>query len=306
VSGLLVVIPALNEADTVGLVVTAVRTELVGADVLVIDDGSTDATAAIAQAAGASVLQHPFNMGVGAAIRSGIRFAAERGYSQVLQVDADGQHLPSECLRLLARLDGDGAGDGDVPRAPVDLVVGSRFAAGYSRHSAGYEVSWLRRASMRILSRMVSRRAGTTVRDTTSGFRAFGPRSIALFARAYPSAYLSDTVEALLIAAAAGLDIAEEEVRMAERQGGAPSSNRWRSLLHLLRVMLVVALHRVREPLRERAPVSEVRRLMPLDPVVVVPRAPLGPTAATPNAVAPAAPTTDGPTTAAARTEPVR
>jgi glycosyltransferase involved in cell wall biosynthesis len=264
VSGLLVVIPALNEAETVGSVVAAVRTELIGADVLVIDDGSTDATAAIAQAAGASVLQHPFNMGVGAAIRSGIRYAAERQYTRVLQVDADGQHLPEECRRLLDRL----AGTDTV--APVDLVVGSRFAAGYTRHSAGYEVSWLRRVSMRLLSRMVSRRTGTTVRDTTSGFRAFGPRAIALFARAYPSAYLSDTVEALMIAAAAGLTIAEEEVRMAERQGGAPSSNRWRSLFHLLRVMLVVELHRVREPLRERAPVADLRTLVPLEPTALV------------------------------------
>src|SRR5690606_37003559 len=130
---------------------------------------------------------------------------------RVLQVDADGQHLADEGARLLERLD-----QGDV-----DLVVGSRFAS-------GYDVSLLRRASMRLLSRMVSRRLGVRITDTTSGFRAFGPRAIDVFASACPSAYLSDTVEALLSAGDRGLSVAEVDVRMHTRQGGMPSSNRLR------------------------------------------------------------------------------
>lgn len=240
-TGLLVVIPALNEADTVGRVVDDVIATL-RADVVVIDDGSTDATARLARAAGATVLSHPFNLGVGGAIRTGLRYAAQHGYERVLQIDGDGQHLPSEAARLLERLDTDG----------VDLVVGSRFAAGYARTAAGYEVSYLRRLTMRMLSRLVSRRLHERITDTTSGFRAFGPRALEVFAPAYPSAYLSDTVEALLIAADRDLRVVEIPVAMRERLGGQPSSGHWRSLFHLVRVMLVVLLHRVRRPLSER------------------------------------------------------
>jgi glycosyltransferase involved in cell wall biosynthesis len=209
-----------------------------GADVVVIDDGSTDATASVARAAGAVVLSHPFNLGVGGAIRTGLRYAAERRYRSVLQIDADGQHLPGEAARLLAEL--------DAQRA--DLVVGSRFASGYARTAAGYEVSFVRRLSMRVLSRLVSRRLHARIFDTTSGFRAFGPRAIDVLAPVYPSAYLSDTVEALLIAADHGLRVVEIPVEMRERAGGAPSSGRLRSLFHLVRVLFVVFLHRVRRP----------------------------------------------------------
>ncbi|MEO7571634.1 MAG: glycosyltransferase family 2 protein [Acidimicrobiales bacterium] len=236
----LVVIPALNEEATVGSVVTAVLTHL-GSDVLVVDDGSSDRTATVARKHGAQVIQHPFNLGVGAALRSGFRFAAERGYQAVVQVDADGQHDPAEALRLLARL-----GDDEL-----DLVIGSRF-------DAGYRVGRGRRAVMRLLSREVSRRLGVRVSDTTSGFRAFGPRAIDRFARAYPSAYLSDTVEALLLAGDWHLRVAEEPVVMHPRAGGRASSGPARSVLHLIRLVLVIALHSVRRPIAERGFVGDV------------------------------------------------
>lgn len=228
---LLVVIPALNEEVTVGDVVRSVRAEL-PCDVLVVDDGSDDATSELALRAGAQVIRHPFNLGVGAAIRSGFRYAAEHGYHQILQVDADGQHDATEASRLV-RLVQDGV---------ADIVVGSRFAA-------GYHVGRLRRSAMGVLSKVVSRRLGVRITDTTSGFRAFGPRAISRFARAYPSAYLSDTVEALLLAGDWGLQVAEVPVRMHQRQGGTPSAGGTRSLYHLVRLFLVIGLHRVRRPL---------------------------------------------------------
>ncbi len=238
---LLVVIPALNEVETVAQVVEGISASL-DCDVVVVDDGSTDATARVARAAGAVVLSHPFNLGVGGAIRTGLRYAATKGYGQVVQLDADGQHLPSEAARLVEQLSLGGA----------DLVVGSRFANGYARTAAGYEVSFIRRASMRLLSRMVSRRLGTRITDTTSGFRAFGPKAVEVFAPAYPSAYLSDTVEALLIAADHRLRVVEVHVEMRRRVGGQPSSGHWRSLFHLVRVTMVVLLHGVRRPLSQR------------------------------------------------------
>jgi len=233
-SKLLVVIPALNEEETVGAVVRSVRLHL-DADVLVVDDGSSDRTATIAQAAGAYVIQHPFNLGVGAALRTGFRFAVDHGAAAVVQVDADGQHDPSDALRLVERLGEDS----------LDLVIGSRFAA-------GYHVGRLRRVTMRMLSWEVSRRLGTRVTDTTSGFRAFGKRAVERFARAYPSAYLSDTVEALLLAADWNLRVAEEPVTMRPRAGGRPSAGRLKSTFHLTRLALVIVLHRVRRPISPR------------------------------------------------------
>jgi glycosyltransferase involved in cell wall biosynthesis len=215
-------------------VVRAARRAL-DCEVLVVDDGSSDRTAATARSAGALVLRHPFNLGVGAAIRTGFRYASEHGYTRMLQVDADGQHDPVEAQRLLAPLEAQSA----------DVVVGSRFAA-------GYEVGVVRRASMRLLSRVVSRRLGVQVTDTTSGFRAFGKRAIDRFSVAYPSVYLSDTVEALMLAGDWGLRVVEEPVRMRPRMGGAPSAGGALSVVHLLRLFMVIALHRVRRPLTQR------------------------------------------------------
>lgn len=233
-SDLLVIIPALNEEETVGSVVRSVIDSL-HCDVLVIDDGSSDRTAAEALAGGAFVLQHPFNLGVGVALRSGFRFAAARRYAAAIQVDADGQHDPAEAARVLA----------PVQSGEADVVVGSRFAA-------GYEVGPARRLAMRFLSRVVSGHLGVTVTDTTSGFRAFSDAAIARFARSYPSDYLSDTVEALLLAGDWGLRVQETGVRMRARQGGQPSAGGAMSVMYLARLLMVVGLHRVRAPAQQR------------------------------------------------------
>lgn len=223
--------------------------EQLGCDVLVVDDGSADATGRAARAAGAHVLTHPFNLGVGAAVRSGIRFAVDRGYHAVVQLDADGQHDPAEAVHLVERLGRSG------PEA-VDVVVGSRFAA-------GYDVGRCRRAVMRWLARSVRRRLGSPITDATSGFRAFGPRALDRYALSYPSEYLSDTVEALLLAAEAGLVVAEVPVRMRSRQGGQPSSGRMSSMFHLLRLGLIIPLHRVRRPVDGRGPSPYARSKRP-------------------------------------------
>lgn len=221
-------IPAWNEEASVADVVDAAVLAL-GCDVVVVDDGSTDATTQRARAAGAIVLTLPYNLGVGGAIRTALRYAADHGYERVVQLDADGQHDASEAKRLLAELEHDAN----------DLVVGSRFAS-------GYEVDRGRRAAMRLLSVIVSRRLGTPITDTTSGFRAMGPRAIQLFARRYPVNYLSDTVEALLLADDAGLRIREVDVRMLPRQAGTPSSSAIRSIYHLSMLLFGIIIRLVR------------------------------------------------------------
>jgi glycosyltransferase involved in cell wall biosynthesis len=226
---LLVIIPALNEEQSIRSVVRRVR-EAIGSDVLVIDDGSTDRTAEFARAAGAHVIRHPFNLGVGAAVRTAFRFALAAEYSRVLQVDGDGQHDPTECRKLLDQLE----------TATADLLVGSRF-------QAGYRVSLPRRTAMRGLSRLVSRKLGVPITDSTSGFRGYSQKAIEYFADAYPTDYLSDTVESLLLARDANLAVREVPVRMDERQGGTASTNTLSATYYFVRLMLVVCLHDVRK-----------------------------------------------------------
>lgn len=225
---LVAIVPALDEASTISQVIADIRLNLTN-DVVVIDDGSSDSTAELALASGAVVLPMPFNAGVGTAVRAGIRFAADRGYSRLVQMDADGQHSATEAKLLLDAME----------RNDFDLIVGSRFNAGYSTGRA-------RKRMMRVLARMVSRRIGVRITDSTSGFRAMGPKAISLFAEHYPDEYLSDTVEALLLAHRRGLLIGEVDVKMEARQGGTPSASALHSTYHLLRLMLVLLLERGR------------------------------------------------------------
>lgn len=231
----MVVIPALNEQDCIGEVVAEVRTFLPGATIAVIDDGSTDATRVRAAKAGATVLSLPFNVGVGGALRLGLRYAQRTGHDIVVQVDGDGQHDPSDIAELLEALEG------------ADLVIGARFAG-----RGGYTATGPRRWAMRGLSAALSLIAKTRLTDVTSGFRAFGPRAVDLLAIAMPAEYLGDTVDALVLCSKAELVITQRPVGMRPRQGGTPSQSPATSALYLARAALALLL----TSLRRSHPVS--------------------------------------------------
>jgi len=232
----LVVIPALNEEDSVADVVRDVRQGIPAARCLVIDDGSSDKTGERARAAGAVVLTLPYNLGVGGAMRAGFRFARTNGYSIVVQVDADGQHDPAVVRQLIAGL------------SDSDLMIGARFAG-----VGDYGVSGPRRWAMRALARVMSRVAGTQLTDVTSGFKAAGPRAVALFADNFPAEYLGDTIEALVIAARAGLTIRQMPVAMRERQAGNPSHHPVKAAVYLTRACAAFALSMLRPRARLEA-----------------------------------------------------
>lgn len=224
---LLVVVPAWNEEETIADVLLEIAREVPEADVLVVNDGSTDATAAVAVRAGLAVLDLPFNLGVGGAMRAGFRYAVREGYRVVVQVDADGQHNPADVRRLAAALEAEG----------TDIVIGARFAG-----TESYEVRGPRRWAMRVLSATISRIARTTLTDTTSGFKAHGPRAVRLFATNYPAEYLGDTVEALVIAARSGLRVSQVGVTMRERAGGRASHSPLKAAVFLARAGLALLL----------------------------------------------------------------
>lgn len=228
--GVLIVMPAYQEEASVADVVREVYAKLPGVSVLVVDDGSRDATTARARAAGARVATLPFNLGVGGAMRTGFRYALENGYTTVIQVDSDGQHDPAGVPALLAAL-----------AEGRDVVMGARFAG-----EGEYQVRGPRAWAMRVLSAVLSRTAKTRLTDTTSGFRASGPRAVALFAEHYPAEYLGDTIEALVIAARAGLTIGQVPVAMRPRVAGVPSHNFVKSTIYLARAGIALVFAYIR------------------------------------------------------------
>jgi glycosyltransferase involved in cell wall biosynthesis len=219
----LVAIPAWNEQESIADVISKVHEHRPDADILVVNDGSTDATAFRAEEAGARVVSLPFNIGVGGAMRTAFLYAKREGYQALVQVDADGQHDPADLDRVL-----DGLVDADV-------VVGTRF-----HENSMYFVGGPRRWAMRLLSASLSRMNKNTITDPTSGFRSAGPRAIDLFAVEYPADYLGDTVGSLAIAIRHGLVIHETPVTMYFRQTGRPSKNAVWSALYLGRATLAI------------------------------------------------------------------
>jgi glycosyltransferase involved in cell wall biosynthesis len=222
----LVIVPALNEERTVGSVVAATRG--LGYDVCVVDDGSTDATAALAREAGATVLSVPLNLGVGGALRCGFRWALANGYDAVVQLDADEQHDPSEIAPLL----------GAMKEENADMVVGSRFATG----AGAYDVRPARRFAMGLLARRAERATGTKVIDSTSGFRAIRRPLLDQFAASYPVEYLGDTVEALIEAGLAGAKVVEHPISASPRAHGSGSAGVAASIWYVARVLIAVEL----------------------------------------------------------------
>ena len=219
-------IPAFNESKSIGNVIQDIRLHIPNSSILVVDDGSKDNTAKVAESANVSVLQLPFNIGVGGALRAGFLYAHRHSFTQVLQFDADGQHKAEYASRLLEAAQG------------IDIVIGSRFAE--SKHN--YDASFLRRLAIRLLSSAISRICKTKLTDVTSGFRLSSSSAIELFMTDYPVEYLGDTVESLVIAHKSGLSIKEVPVQMSKREFGSPSQNVLKSSWYLLRAILVVIL----------------------------------------------------------------
>ena len=221
----LAVVPAYNEAACVGGVVRNLRSYASDYDVLVIDDGSTDATPRIAAEAGARVLRLPFNLGIGGAVQSGFQYALENDYDYAVQVDGDGQHDAREIGRL----------EWTMRDERVDMVCGSRFLT-EDRH---YPAPISRRTGIHLFAYLLSWIVGQRVSDPTSGFRLYNRRGIAVFARDYPHDY--PEVEAVLMVHWHRLRMCEVPVRMFTRNGGVSSINgSGKSAYYMVKVLLAI------------------------------------------------------------------
>jgi hypothetical protein len=219
----LVVIPALDERATIGAVVERLRASVPEADVLVIDDGSRDDTAAEAERHGAFVVRHPFNIGYGAALQTGYKCADRAGYRLVVQMDADGQHDPADVPRLLAPL----------RAGRAEVVIGSRFV-----EATGYRMGLARSVGRRFFQRVLLACGGPHIADPTSGFQALG-RAAFRFCCAdfYPSDF--PDIDVLLRLHRHGFRILEVPVAMAPSPPGRRSMHaRLRAVYYTYKMLL--------------------------------------------------------------------
>jgi glycosyltransferase involved in cell wall biosynthesis len=247
----LAIVPAYNEQASIARVVAELHEHAPGFDVLVVSDGSTDATVATARGAGAQVLTLPFNLGIGGAVQAGYLYAVEHGYQLAVQVDGDGQHDPRSLARLEEHL---------VRNPEIDMVVGSRFLA---EERDGFASTRSRRFGIVVFARILSLLVRRPVTDPTSGLRMTNRRGTELFARDYPHDY--PEVEAILMVHAHRLQSAEVPVVMRERSGGTSSINASRSAYYMVKVLLAlfVGLFRARPVVEpgDRSPVAAERSL---------------------------------------------
>ena len=222
---ILVIVPAHNEAASLPGALADLARCVPAADVAVVDDGSTDDTASVAAATGATVLPLACNLGVGGAMQTGYMYAARNGYDVAVQFDGDGQHRANLIAQLAQ----------PVLAGQADLVVGSRLLGGLK-----FRFHPLRFIGNRMLALLISAIGHGKVTDPTSGFRAAGPRAIRFFAAHYPQTYLGDTAEALVWAGRARLRIAEIPTRMKQRFAGRSATRSLKGFWLTMRIVLAI------------------------------------------------------------------
>ncbi len=230
-SEFLVIIPAFNEAGRLGAVIEGVKTHLPQADILVVNDGSNDRTSEVGSRAGARVINLPFNLGVGAALQTGYKFAVSHGYKYIIQLDGDGQHDPVFLPSFLKAIQTSGN----------DLVIGSRFLAG-----GRYEGSFIRLAGIRFFGRLASILTKQRLTDPTSGYRAIGRPVLEFCVQDFYSFDYPDA-DFLLVLHRAGFRIQEIPVKMNPRTGGQSQHRGLGPFRYIFKTMLSILVNLLRE-----------------------------------------------------------
>ena len=236
----LIIVPAYNEEATLRLVLEELRDVARRFDVVVVNDGSSDSTPAIARSLAVPVLDLCFNLGIGGAVQTGFKYAVAEGYQVAVQVDSDGQFPPDRIDSLVRLVLDDG----------WDMVIGSRYLG-----DPGYDGSLLRRFGNLILSNIATLFSHYRITDATSGFRAYSRRALEYLAEYYPPDYPEP--ESIVFLSRQGLRIREEPVSMRQRQGGVSSIGGLRPLYYMGKVSLALTLNALKE---KPLPSAERRR----------------------------------------------
>lgn len=230
-SDTLVIVPALNEAENISSVIRDLASKKPGVDILVVNDASSDKTSEIALQTGlATVLDLPFNLGIGGAVQTGFKYAGRNGYRYALQFDGDGQHSAEEIDKLLKI----------VKSGEADIAIGSRF----SRKHQGFRSSFVRRLGIRILEFFSYLLIRQRVTDHTSGFRAYNRKAIVFLAERYPADYPEP--EVVILMGKNRFRIKEVFTQMHERQGGISSIPLAKGPYYMIKVMLAMFMASIR------------------------------------------------------------
>ena len=228
---ILVIVPAFNECGNIGRTVEEIRKIANSVDILVIDDGSVDATAGEAERAGGMVVSLPFNLGIGAAVQTGFQYAQRHQYDIAVQIDGDGQHDAAFLDKIV----------GPIRRDEADMVVGSRFL----EKVGGFQSSLGRRVGIHFFVHLINALTGVKINDPTSGFRAYNKKMIALFSEYYPQDFPEP--EAIVVAQQAAARIVEIPVVMRAREAGSSSIRYFKTLYYMAKVTLAILLHMIRQ-----------------------------------------------------------
>lgn len=227
-SKVLLIIPAYNEEESLRSLIEEIKAACPEVDYLVVNDCSSDDTERLLEELGANYITLPCNMGIGGAVQSGYRYAAQNGYDIAIQIDGDGQH-DVRFVKDMVKL---------IEDKQADVVIGSRFI-----DKEGFQSSQARRIGIRILSMLIRLMCGAKVKDVTSGFRAVNRRFIELFAENYPDDYPEP--EVIVTAKLYGAVIKELPVVMRERTTGKSSINLKRSIYYMIKVSLAIIICRI-------------------------------------------------------------
>lgn len=239
----LVVIPAFNEQQNLPEVVAEIRKAAPGTPILIVNDGSTDRTTKTAEALNVGVLDLPINLGVGGAVQAGFKYALRSGYSQVIRMDADGQHPPDAIPALLEA----------AKKSSADMILASRFIC----ETQGYTSTRFRTLAIRMLALFLSAVCRRRITDPTSGFMLVKRPLLYFFAHAYPADYPEP--EALAMLRRHGYDVAEVGIAFRERRHGKSSIRGWGTLFHSMQVILALVIDRM-EPMKPGMSRHEVIR----------------------------------------------
>ncbi|MEK7845374.1 MAG: glycosyltransferase family 2 protein [Nitrospinota bacterium] len=222
---IVIIIPAYNEAENIAYVINDISRNYKEADILVVNDGSTDATAKVAEELGVNVITLPFNLGIGSAMQTGYMYAEREGFDIAVQFDGDGQHRADQIDILIK----------PIIENTSDIVIGSRFIGENT-----YNLTLPRLVGSRIFSKVVSFLVGKKLTDTTSGFRTVNREVIKFFNDNYPEDY--PEVEALVLLHKAKFRIGEVPVRMEERLKGKSSITPFQAFYYMVKVLLATLI----------------------------------------------------------------
>ncbi len=227
---ILVIIPAFNEENNIVNTIKQIKSLSLVKDILVINDGSSDQTAANAKEEGVFVVSLPYNLGIGAAVQAGFQFAYKKDYEYVIRVDADGQHDVNYINDLLV----------PVLNRDADIAIGSRFIKPFT----GYQSSFVRRVGINFFAQLLSFLTSQHITDPTSGFQALNRKALKVFSKYYPNDFPEP--EAIVVAGRYKLKIKEIPVKMNKRASGSSSIRYLKTLYYMIKVTFAILLDKIK------------------------------------------------------------